>query len=621
MAQQDRITLFARQILGDLLLLPETEAERTRLELRSPDELRYRVLLKGRTLRHSDDVEAEDEGEQEDNIVPVTGIAQASGRASHGNRASAVVAARLAASARGLSLPKLAAPPEDAEAPLSSSVPLGNGRAVAEEDGLADHKHAQVRLSGGSEDADDGEVALPSSFEGRPSPKSRVLAVALDDLESVQTEAEARAEAEAAALRGTERSALLAAISSLLLRKESSSDDNLGGGTEDTRNRRAVPTARRRRPTAATLSNITYLSSVKFDGRFEQPGARRLRPEEMCSLPERRALRLLSGPDGSNERLRSLQVHNSLVLTRVYPNGSRVLSSNYDAFAMWAAGVQMVALNYQTHDRELQCARGYFRLNGACGYVLKPSALRDTATLANTAVPPPMSSPRSLHVWRLSVLCGYLLPKPAEERAGPERWLQAHCPLVHAMRTSDAPIVSPRVTVEVVGGAFASASSDAAASSHGDRWESNVVPRNGFGPDWGPAHTAQIAVSDPELAVLRIIVTDERAGGPLSRRERVFVCYETVPVIALRPGVRSVPLRDSRGSRLRFSSLLVHVEEAPQMMIPDPSAPLAQLTPAREPRLAKSGSSSYEAKAVAVFRSGSSRLTRMPRLSSLRQRS
>lgn len=625
MAQQDRITFFARQILGDILLLPETDAERARLELRSPDELRYRILLKGRTLRHSDDVEAEDEGEQEDNIVPVTGIAQAVARPTHSNRASAVVAARHAANARGLALPKLAAQPQDLQPQASSSQPQSSSQAVLNADSSAGcnevHRSAlKMCLSGASEVADDSDVTPPSLLDDRTPPSARAMAVALDDLENVQTQAEAEAEAEAAALRGTERSALLAAISSLLLRKETSSDDTIGGA-EDTRNRRAVPPVRKRRPTAATLSNITYLSSVKFDGRFEQPGARRLRPEEMCSLPERRALRLLSGQDGSGERLRSLQVHNSLVLTRVYPNGSRVLSSNYDAFAMWAAGVQMVALNYQTHDRELQCARGFFRLNGGCGYVLKPNALRDTAALANACVPPPMSSPRSVHVLRLSVLCGYLLPKPAEERAGPERWLQAHCPLVHAMRTSDAPIVSPRVTVEVVGGAFASASSDAAASSHGDRWESNVVQRNGFGPDWGPAHTAQIAISDPELAVLRIIVTDERAGGPLSRRERVFVCYETLPVIALRPGVRSVMLRDSRGSRLRFSSLLVHVEEAPQIMMPDPSAPSAQLTPVREPRLAKSSSSSHEAKAVAVLRSGSSRLTRMPRLSTLRQRS
>lgn len=35
-------------------------------------------------------------------------------------------------------------------------------------------------------------------------------------------------------------------------------------------------------------------------------------------------------------------------LTRVYPKGQRVDSSNYDPFRLWLCGSQMVALNFQT---------------------------------------------------------------------------------------------------------------------------------------------------------------------------------------------------------------------------------------------------------------------------------
>ena len=37
----------------------------------------------------------------------------------------------------------------------------------------------------------------------------------------------------------------------------------------------------------------------------------------------------------------------------------------------------MVALNYQTPDLGMQINQGLFRLNGGCGYVLKPAWLRE----------------------------------------------------------------------------------------------------------------------------------------------------------------------------------------------------------------------------------------------------
>ena len=52
--------------------------------------------------------------------------------------------------------------------------------------------------------------------------------------------------------------------------------------------------------------------------------------------------RLLGGPDATGERHRGLTLHNALVLTRVYPNGTRVFSSNYDPFTMWAAGELLI---------------------------------------------------------------------------------------------------------------------------------------------------------------------------------------------------------------------------------------------------------------------------------------
>jgi phosphatidylinositol phospholipase C gamma-1 len=64
--------------------------------------------------------------------------------------------------------------------------------------------------------------------------------------------------------------------------------------------------------------------------------------------------------------------YNRKQLTRVYPQGMRVDSSNYDPTRLWNCGVQLVALNYQTPDRSMQLNQGRFLMNGSCGYVLRP---------------------------------------------------------------------------------------------------------------------------------------------------------------------------------------------------------------------------------------------------------
>ena len=69
--------------------------------------------------------------------------------------------------------------------------------------------------------------------------------------------------------------------------------------------------------------------------------------------------------------------YNKRQFSRIYPKGQRVDSSNYNPFIFWAAGCQMVALNYQTPDIFMQLNQGRFVSNGGSGYILKPWYLRD----------------------------------------------------------------------------------------------------------------------------------------------------------------------------------------------------------------------------------------------------
>ena len=50
---------------------------------------------------------------------------------------------------------------------------------------------------------------------------------------------------------------------------------------------------------------------------------------------------------GKSQTQQFLQ-YNRTALSRVYPKGQRVESSNYDPHPLWTAGCHMVALNFQT---------------------------------------------------------------------------------------------------------------------------------------------------------------------------------------------------------------------------------------------------------------------------------
>ncbi|WAR19423.1 PLCB4-like protein, partial [Mya arenaria] len=68
--------------------------------------------------------------------------------------------------------------------------------------------------------------------------------------------------------------------------------------------------------------------------------------------------------------------YNKRQMSRIYPKGGRVDSSNYMPQIFWNAGCQMVALNFQTPDLAMQLNQGKFEYNGNCGYLLKPDFMR-----------------------------------------------------------------------------------------------------------------------------------------------------------------------------------------------------------------------------------------------------
>lgn len=71
--------------------------------------------------------------------------------------------------------------------------------------------------------------------------------------------------------------------------------------------------------------------------------------------------------------LQQLISRSSLRQFRIYPEGVRIESSNYNPVPYWRGGAQICAQNWQRFDKGMQLTRAMFE--GTGGYVLKPLSL------------------------------------------------------------------------------------------------------------------------------------------------------------------------------------------------------------------------------------------------------
>lgn len=115
---------------------------------------------------------------------------------------------------------------------------------------------------------------------------------------------------------------------------------------------------------------IVYCRSVAFNQ--DRIRTRGFVHQEMSSFPETKAERLMC-----QQEIAFFVKYHAVQLSRVYPKGQRIDSSNYQPISFWNSGSQMVALNYQTPDKPMQLNMGKFKENGACGFILRPEFMFD----------------------------------------------------------------------------------------------------------------------------------------------------------------------------------------------------------------------------------------------------
>jgi phosphatidylinositol phospholipase C delta len=242
-------------------------------------------------------------------------------------------------------------------------------------------------------------------------------------------------------------------------------------------------------------------------------------PSHMHSIGETKITKIVSK---ATENPTLWRQYNAEHMTRTYPAGVRVDSSNYNPILAWAMGCQLVALNFQTHDTPLHLNDGRFRQAGGCGYVLKPASVMGVG---------PAAKPKTVHI---RVLSGHCLPKPKGEKVGET--------------------IDPYVKVELhdVGLSETTGKEEYYSADH----RTSVVYNNGFCPVWEDSGEV-FRVQNPDVAMLLFKMVDEDIVS-----DDKIAC-SAIPVSCLRPGYRSIPLYDHHNTRtgpFQYATLVVKID-------------------------------------------------------------
>uniref|UniRef100_H2ZXW7 Phosphoinositide phospholipase C n=1 Tax=Latimeria chalumnae TaxID=7897 RepID=H2ZXW7_LATCH len=206
--------------------------------------------------------------------------------------------------------------------------------------------------------------------------------------------------------------------------------------------------------------------------------------------------------------------YNKRQMSRIYPKGTRMDSSNYMPQMFWNSGCQMVALNFQTMDLPMQLNMALFEFNSRTGYLLKHEFLRR-----------------------------------AEKKFDP-----------FTVDRIDV-VVANTLSITIISGQFLS---DKNVKSHvevelfglpGDpkrKYRTKLSPSaNSINPIWNEEPFVFEKILMPDLASLRLVALEE--GGK-------FIGQRIIPVNAVRSGYHHICLHNESNMPLTMPCLFVYIE-------------------------------------------------------------
>ncbi|XP_076099356.1 1-phosphatidylinositol 4,5-bisphosphate phosphodiesterase classes I and II-like isoform X4 [Mytilus galloprovincialis] len=250
---------------------------------------------------------------------------------------------------------------------------------------------------------------------------------------------------------------------------------------------------------------VNYIQPVHFHS-FDM-SEKKQKSYEISSFVETQATSLLK------ENPVEFVNYNKRQLSRIYPRGTRVDSSNFLPQIFWNAGCQMVALNFQTLDLAMQLNQGIFEYNNRSGYVLKPDFMR--------------RHDRRFDPFAESTVDGIV--------AG-----TVYVKVISGQMLSDKKI-NTYVEVDMYG---------LPTDTVRKKYKTKTIMNNGINPVYDEDPFIFKKVVLPNLAVIRLAVYEEN-GKMLGHR--------VLTVQGLRPGYRHIPLRNEFNLPLNLQTLFVHI--------------------------------------------------------------
>ncbi|KAJ3985503.1 PLC-like phosphodiesterase [Lentinula detonsa] len=289
------------------------------------------------------------------------------------------------------------------------------------------------------------------------------------------------------------------------------------------------------------LSLLVYTVGVKYRGINKKEV---YKPEEMFSLSENMANKMLKV--GMIDLIKHTRAH----LVRMYPKGTRVNSTNYQPHKYWSAGVQLVAINWQTFDLGYMINHAMFQRNGGSGYLLKPLPLR----MPHKG----LLSKQTRHHLDLTIISAQHLPTPKDASGRDILEHSSVNPFVQVtIHVPDWPTPPSASTNFVVSGSSPTSDSFSSSSrfTRSTSYSTNVVKNNGFNPVW----EENIRIPFTCVGDMKDLIFVRFAVRHSEREDVEPLAQFCASLGCLQHGYRHLPLHDSQMSQYLFSTLFVRI--------------------------------------------------------------
>ncbi|RKF73892.1 1-phosphatidylinositol 4,5-bisphosphate phosphodiesterase 1 [Golovinomyces cichoracearum] len=252
--------------------------------------------------------------------------------------------------------------------------------------------------------------------------------------------------------------------------------------------------------------------------------------------------------------------HNMRHLMRIYPNGWRVASTNFDPLKYWRRGVQMVALNWQTYDLGMQLNDAMFASGTDCsGYVLKPRELRE-----EKYIPCISEETRDGHIKRerknvafsIDVISAQQLmrPKTLAQSRSFDPYIEVE--VYHADDKGKENKGISNYGVDTTG--------KDGASGFGLPYKrrTHIITENGFNPIFNRKFNFSLTTKYPDLVFIRWTVKYSSDGYNHNEKGAPLAIF-TAKLNSLKQGYRTLPLFDCNGDQFLFSTLFCRIKIEP----------------------------------------------------------